>query len=435
MGLGRSPFPLLGTSTELEMKIIIYRRLKMANVESGRRKIEWVKNHMNVLNYLKELYKDEQPFKDVNVAISIHLEAKTAYLGIVLHELGANVSITGSNPLSTQDDVVEALKEYGLNVHAQRTLDQDIYWKNIEKILESNPNIILDDGADLGITLMNKYPEKVKNLWGICEETTTGVKRYKSLYRQNKLPVPVILINDSYMKYLFDNRYGTGQSTWDGIIRSTNLSVAGKTVVVAGYGWCGKGVAMRAKGLGANVIVTEVDPIKAIEAIMDGFSVMKMNDVARYGDFFVTVTGDINVITKEHFLKMKDGAVLSNAGHFDVEVKVKDLEEIALSKREVREGVEEYILPNGKKVYLLGKGRLVNLVNADGHPVEIMDLSFSLQLEGAKYIKENHEHMKISVEPVPYEIDQKIARIKLDTIGVTIDELTQEQKDYLNDWK
>jgi adenosylhomocysteinase len=237
------------------------------------------------------------------------------------------------------------------------------------------------------------------------------------------------------MKYLFDNRYGTGQSTWDGIIRSTNLSVAGKTVVVAGYGWCGKGVAMRAKGLGANVIVTEVDPIKAIEAIMDGFSVMKMNDAARYGDFFVTVTGDINVITKEHFLKMKDGAVLSNAGHFDVEVKVKDLEEIALSKREVREGVEEYILPNGKKVYLLGKGRLVNLVNADGHPVEIMDLSFSLQLEGAKYIKENHEHMKISVEPVPYEIDQKIARIKLDTIGVTIDELTQEQKDYLNDWK
>lgn len=407
----------------------------MTNLESGKIKIEWVKKHMKVLNYLKELYQSEKPFEGVNVAISIHLEAKTAYLGIVLHELGANVAITGSNPLSTQEDVVEALKSYGLNVHAERTLDETAYWKNIEKILETNPNIILDDGADLGITMINKYPEKLKHLWGICEETTTGVKRYKSLFRENKLPVPVILINDSYMKYLFDNRYGTGQSTWDGITRSTNLSVAGKTVVVGGYGWCGKGISMRAKGLGANVIITEVDPIKANEAIMDGFNVMTMDRAAAFGDFFVTATGDIDIVTKEHFLKMKDGAVLANAGHFDVEVSVKDLEEIATSKKEVRNGVEEYKLPNGKSVFLLGRGRLVNLVNGDGHPVEIMDLSFSLQLEGAKYIKENHDKLKVDITPVPYEVDEKIAKIKLNTIGVEIDTLTQKQKDYLNDWR
>lgn len=405
-------------------------------VESGKKKIEWVKKHMKVLNSLKDLYKSDKPFKDVNVAISIHLEAKTAYLGIIMHELGANVAITGSNPLSTQEDVVAALKNYyGLNVHADRSLDESVYWKNIDKILEINPNIILDDGADLGITLIEKYPEKVKNLWGICEETTTGVKRYKALHRQNKLPVPVILINDSYMKYLFDNRYGTGQSTWDGIIRSTNLTVTGKNVVVAGYGWCGKGVAMRAKGLGANVIVTEVDPIKANEALMDGFRVMKMEEAAKYGDFFVTVTGDIDIITKEHFLLMKDGAVLSNAGHFDVEVKVKDLEEIAVDKKEVRNGVEEYKLPNGKSVFLLGKGRLVNLVNADGHPTEIMDLSFSLQLEGAKYIKENRGNMKVNVSPVPYEIDKKIAEINLITKGIEIDTLSKEQEEYLNSWE
>ncbi|PNR95374.1 adenosylhomocysteinase [Petrotoga sp. 9PWA.NaAc.5.4] len=407
----------------------------MTNLESGKIKIEWVKKHMKVLNYLKELYQSEKPFDGVNVAISIHLEAKTAYLGIVLHELGANVAITGSNPLSTQEDVVEALKSYGLNVHAERTLDETAYWKNIEKILETNPNIILDDGADLGITMINKYPEKLKHLWGICEETTTGVKRYKSLFRENKLPVPVILINDSYMKYLFDNRYGTGQSTWDAITRSTNLSVAGKTVVVGGYGWCGKGIAMRAKGLGANVIITEVDPIKANEAIMDGFNVMTMDRAAAFGDFFVTATGDIDIVTKEHFLKMKDGAVLANAGHFDVEVSVKDLEEIATSKKEVRNGVEEYKLPNGKSVFLLGRGRLVNLVNGDGHPVEIMDLSFSLQLEGAKYIKENHDKLEVNIAPVPYEVDEKIAKIKLKTIGVEIDTLTQKQKDYLNDWR
>ncbi|PNR94367.1 S-adenosyl-L-homocysteine hydrolase [Petrotoga sp. HWH.PT.55.6.1] len=403
--------------------------------ESGKKKIEWVKKHMKVLNYLKNLYQTEKPFEGINVAISIHLEAKTAYLGIVLHELGANVAITGSNPLSTQEDVVEALKEYGLNVHAERTLDESVYWKNIDKILETNPNIILDDGADLGITLIEKHPEKVKNLWGICEETTTGVKRYKSLFKENKLPVPVILINDSYMKYLFDNRYGTGQSTWDGIMRSTNLSVAGKVAVVAGYGWCGKGVAMRAKGLGANVIITEVDPIKANEAIMDGFKVMKMDEAVKYGDFFVTVTGDIDVITKRQFLEMKDGAILSNSGHFDVEVKVKDLEEIAVEKINVRNGVEEYKLPNGKSVFLLGQGRLVNLVNGDGHPAEIMDLSFSLQLEGAKFIKENHQNMKVNLSPVPYEIDEKIAQIKLKTLGIEIDTLTEEQQDYLNSWK
>ncbi|AEX85413.1 adenosylhomocysteinase [Marinitoga piezophila KA3] len=404
-------------------------------VESGRKKIEWVKQHMKVLNTLKEMYMDEQPFKGINVAMSIHLEAKTAYTAVVLHELGANVAITSSNPLSTQDDVAEALKTYGVNVYAKRSTDEELYWKNIDKVLEIKPNIVIDDGADLGIRIVEKFPELLENIWGINEETTTGIKRYKALLNDGKLPVPVIDINDSYMKYLFDNRYGTGQSTWDGIIRSTNLTVAGKNVVVAGYGWCGKGVAMRAKGLGARVIVTEVDPIKAIEAVMDGFSVMPMDEAAKIGDFFVTVTGDIDVITEKHFMMMKDGVVLANAGHFDIEVKVADLERINTEKKEVRPGVTQYTMPNGNKLYLLGMGRLVNLVNGDGHPVEIMDLSFSLQLEGAKYIKEHKGEIEVSVRPVPYEVDLNIAKIKLKTMGIDIDELTPEQIEYLNSWK
>jgi len=404
-------------------------------IESGRKKIEWVKQHMKVLNTLKEMYMDEQPFKGINVAMSIHLEAKTAYTAVVLHELGANVAITSSNPLSTQDDVAEALKTYGVNVYAKRSTDEELYWKNIDKVLEIKPNIVIDDGADLGVRIVEKYPELLDNIWGINEETTTGIKRYKALLKDGKLKVPVIDVNDSYMKYLFDNRYGTGQSTWDGIIRSTNLTVAGKNVVVAGYGWCGKGVAMRAKGLGAKVIVTEVDPIKAIEAVMDGFEVMTMDDAAKIGDFFVTVTGDTDVIVERHFLNMKDGVVLANAGHFDIEVKVVDLERINVEKKEVRNGVTQYTMPNGNKLYLLGMGRLVNLVNGDGHPVEIMDLSFSLQLEGAKYLKENKGKLEINVKPVPYEVDLKIAKIKLESMGIKIDELTPEQIAYLNSWK
>lgn len=404
------------------------------NLENGIKKINWVKSHMKVLNKLKDNYLLEKPFEGVNISMSIHLEAKTAYLSVVLKELGANVAITGSNPLSTQPDVVEGLKSLGVNVFAEKTLDDEIYWKNIDKVLSINPNIIIDDGADLGVRVVEKFPEKLDNLWGICEETTTGIMRYKNLIKDSKLNKSVISVNDSLMKYLFDNRYGTGQSSWDGIMRSTNLTVVGKTVVVAGYGWCGKGIAMRAKGLGANVIVTEVDPIKAIESMMDGFRVMKMDEACKLGDIFVTVTGNIDIITENHFMNMKDGAILSNAGHFDVEVKVKDLEKIKISKTLVREGVEEYKLPNGKSVYLLGKGRLVNLVNADGHPAEIMDLSFSLQLEGAKYLMDNKESLKVELKPVPENIDEKIAKIKLETLNIEIDKLTNEQKKYLTNW-
>ncbi|WP_175420000.1 adenosylhomocysteinase [Marinitoga sp. 1154] len=407
----------------------------MELIESGRKKIEWVKQHMKVLNTLKDMYMEEQPFKGINISMSIHLEAKTAYTAVVLHELGANVAITSSNPLSTQDDVAEALKTYGVNVYAKRSTDEELYWKNIDKVLSIKPNIVIDDGADLGVRIIEKYPELLENIWGINEETTTGIKRYKALLKDGELKVPVIDVNDSYMKYLFDNRYGTGQSTWDGIIRSTNLTVAGKNVVIAGYGWCGKGVAMRAKGLGAKIIITEVDPIKAIEAVMDGFEVMPMDEAAKIGDFFITVTGDTDVIVEKHFLNMKDGVVLANAGHFDIEVKVADLERIKVEKTEVRNGVTQYTMPNGNKLYLLGMGRLVNLVNGDGHPVEIMDLSFSLQLEGAKYLKENKGNIEVDVKPVPYEVDIKIAKIKLKTMGIEIDELTPEQIAYLNSWK
>jgi adenosylhomocysteinase len=397
--------------------------------KSGHQKIEWVKKYMKVVNHLKEKYFEEQPFKGKKISMSIHLEAKTAYLSIILKQLGANVSITGSNPLSTQPDVVEALKDYGLNVHAEKTLDEDVYWENIDKVLSQKPDVIIDDGADLGSRYIEKYD--TENLLGICEETTTGVLRYKALNKNKKLKFPVIAVNDSKMKYLFDNRYGTGQSTWDGIIRSTNTTVTGKNVVVGGYGWCSRGIALRAKGLGANVIITEVDPIKANEAIMDGFRVMKMDHAAPIGDIFVTATGDIDIITKKHFKKMKDGAILANSGHFDVEVSVRDLKEMADSVEEIKPGVEEYKLGD-KSLFLLAKGRLVNLVNGDGHPIEIMDLSFSLQLEAAKYLIEN-PGQKIDVKPVPEFIDKNIAKIKLETIGVEIDELSNEQERYLTE--
>lgn len=397
--------------------------------KSGHQKIDWVKKYMKVVNILKDEYIEEKPFKGKKISMSIHLEAKTAYLAIILQQLGAEVSITGSNPLSTQPDVVEALKDYGIKVFAEKTLDEKIYWKNIDNVLSQSPDIILDDGADLGTRYIENYD--IKSLIGICEETTTGVMRYKAMKKNNHLKVPVIAVNDSKMKYLFDNRYGTGQSTWDGIIRSTNITITGKNVVVGGYGWCSKGIALRAKGLGANVIITEIDPIKANEAIMDGFRVMKMEKAASIGDIFVTATGDINIITAEHFKQMKDGAILANSGHFDVEISVKDLKEIADSIEEIKPGVEEYKIKN-KSLYLLAKGRLVNLVNGDGHPIEIMDLSFSLQLEAAKYLLENPEQ-KINVKPVPDFIDQKIAHMKLKSMGIEIDELSKEQEKYLNE--
>lgn len=384
---------------------------------------------MPLLNLIESEYSQQKPLKDFTVGMSIHLEAKTACLAITLGNLGAKVVITGSNPLSTQDDVAEALKEHEIMVFAKHTKDEDVYFRGIVSVLEQNPDLILDDGADLTITAHTKIPSALKNLKGITEETTTGVRRIKALKSQGKLKIPVIAVNEALMKHLFDNRYGTGQSTWDSVMRNTNLLVSGKTVVVAGYGWCGRGIAFRARGLGARVIVTEIDPIKAIEAIMDGFEVMRMKEAAEHGDFFICATGNTSVISVEEFLRMKNGAVLSNAGHFNVEVDVKALERLATQKFEARENVTGYILPNGKTIFLLAEGRLVNLAAADGHPVEIMDLSFAVQTLSLIYLSQTS--LQPEVYPVPAEIDYRVAEMKLKTLGVKIDELSIEQRRYL----
>ncbi|MGC8611671.1 MAG: adenosylhomocysteinase [Athalassotoga sp.] len=399
-------------------------------MEIGSAKLEWVASRMKVINKLVDRYQSESPLKGIRIAVSIHLEAKTGYLALSLAKLGGEVVVTGSNPLSTQDEIVSELRHRGLTVNAQRTHDVDLYKKNLQLTLDSKPNIIIDDGADLTVTIHQERKEILKDLWGVCEETTTGVKRLRALENEKKLMVPAIAVNDAQTKYLFDNRYGTGQSVWDSIMRNTNLNIAEKRVVVAGYGWCGKGVAMRAKGLGARVIVTEVDPIKALEAIMDGFDVMEMKEAAKIGDIFVTTTGDTDVIRKEHFEVMKDGAILSNAGHFDVEVSVKDLESISTSKREARPNITEYEV-NGRHLYLIADGRLVNLAAADGHPVEIMDLSFSVQLLSAIKIAKDHKKMENRVYAVPQEIDYEIARTKLELLGIKIDSLTEKQRKYL----
>lgn len=402
-------------------------------MDIGSAKLDWVAQRMGVINALVEKYKSSQPLKGVKVAVSVHLEAKTGYLALSIAKLGADVSVTGSNPLSTQDEIVEELKHRGLRVNAQRTHDMDVYEKNLNATLDFKPNVIVDDGADLTVALHEKREDLLKNVWGVCEETTTGVKRIKALERFKKLRVPAIAVNNAQTKHLFDNRYGTGQSVWDSIMRNTNMNIAEKLVVVSGYGWCGKGVAMRAKGLGARVIVTEVDAIKSLEAIMDGFNVMPMKDAAQIGDIFVTVTGNTSVIREEHFKVMKDGAILSNAGHFNIEVSVNDLERIAESKREVRPNITEYIV-NGKRLYLIAEGRLVNLAAADGHPVEIMDLSFAVQLLSVLKIVRDHEHMEPKMYAVPSEIDDEIASTKLELMGIKIDSLTEEQKKYLLSW-
>ncbi|MCD6449467.1 MAG: adenosylhomocysteinase [Thermotogaceae bacterium] len=403
-------------------------------MDTGKLKLNWVERYMDVLNEVQKEYKEKEPLKGIKVGISVHLEAKTGYLAITLKRLGADVYLTGSNPLSTQDDVANALKDFGINVFAKRTHDEKEYWKGIHSVLDAHPDFIVDDGADLTVTAHTEKQEVLEDLKGVTEETTTGVKRLRALEKKGKLQIPVIAVNDAYMKSLFDNRYGTGQSTWDSIMRNTNLLVAGKYVVVAGYGWCGKGVAMRAEGLGAKVIVTEVDPIKAIEAVMDGYEVMTMDEAAQIGDFFVTVTGNKGIIGKEHFLKMKDGAVLANAGHFDVEIDMRALEEIAVEKFEARMNVTGYKLENGRTLYVVGEGRLVNLAAADGHPVEIMDLSFALQALSVLYLVENHKKLENKVYRVPKEIDEKVAKLKLRSMGIKIDEMTPEQKEYLESW-
>ncbi|WP_027414485.1 adenosylhomocysteinase [Aneurinibacillus terranovensis] len=402
---------------------------------NGHLKIDWVKEHMPVLNRIREQFEKEQPFKGLKVAISLHLEAKTAYLAKVVQAGGAEVTITGSNPLSTQDDVAAALVEDGITVFAKYNPDPQEYKEHLIKTLETKPDLIIDDGGDLVTILHSERPDLARQVRGGCEETTTGVLRNRALEKSGNLTFPMIAVNDAYCKYLFDNRYGTGQSVWDGINRTTNLVVAGKTVVVVGYGWCGRGVALRAKGLGAKVIVTEIDGIKAIEAYMDGFEVMPMIEAAKHGDYFVTVTGNRDVIRGEHMAVMKDGAILSNAGHFDIEINKPELEELSTSKRTVRKDIEEFVRKDGRKIYLLAEGRLVNLAAGDGHPAEIMDMTFALQAVSLAYINEKYKEIGKKVLNVPYELDDKVARLKLEALGIGIDTLTEEQQAYLNSWK
>lgn len=407
--------------------------LKLA--PEGHLKIDWVEAHMPVLNKIRKQFEIEQPFKGLKVAISLHLEAKTAYLAKVVQAGGAEVTITGSNPLSTQDDVCAALVEDGVTVFAKYNPDPVEYKQLMIRALENKPDLIIDDGGDLVSIVHSERPDLLVNVRGGAEETTTGILRLKAMDKEGQLKFPMVAVNDAYCKYLFDNRYGTGQSVWDGINRTTNLVVAGKTVVVVGYGWCGKGVAMRAKGLGANVIVTEIDAIKAVEAYMDGFHVMPMIEAAKLGDFFVTVTGNRDVIRGEHYDVMKDGAILSNAGHFDIEVNKPELAERSSSIRTVRRNIEEYQLKDGRKVYVLAEGRLVNLAAGDGHPAEIMDMTFALQALSLKYVNERYEEIGKTVVNVPYELDEQVARYKLESLGFGIDALSDEQRTYLDSWQ
>ena len=405
----------------------------IALAPSGHDKIAWVKNFMPVLNQIEAEYSQTKPFAGKRIVMTIHLEAKTAYLALVLKNAGAEVAITGSNPLSTQDDIAAALVEDGVLVYATHGCTAEEYDEFLAKALDTRPEIIIDDGGDLVSMLHTKRRELLPGILGGSEETTTGVHRLHALAAKGKLEFPMIAANDAYCKYLFDNRYGTGQSTWDGIMRTTNLVIAGKNVVIAGYGWCGKGCAMRAKGLGANVIVTEVDPIKAIEAVFDGFRVMPMDEAAKIGDIFLTLTGDKDVIRARHFADMKDGVIMANSGHFDVEINIPELESQSVSRQTVRTNIEEFKQKDGRKLYLLAEGRLVNLAAGDGHPAEIMDLSFAVQFFSALHLLHYHQDMKPEVYLMPEEINTRIAEIKLASMEILIDKLTPEQKKYLDE--
>ena len=404
----------------------------IALAPSGHDKINWVKNFMPVMNAIEKEYSVTKPFAGKRMVMTMHLEAKTAYLALVLQAAGAEVIATASNPLSTQDDVCAALVEGGVTVFAHHGCTMEEYDAYIDMALDCQPDIIMDDGGDLIYRLHNERRELLPKIIGGSEETTTGVIRDRALEAAGKLEFPMLAANDAYCKYLFDNRYGTGQSTWEGIMRATNLVIAGKTVVIAGYGWCGKGGAMRAKGLGANVIITEVDPIKAIEAVFDGFRVMPMDEAAKVGDIFLTLTGDKDILRKWHYESMKDGAVMANSGHFDLEINIPELEEVSESRTQVKPGIEEFKFADGKKLYLLGEGRLVNLACGDGHPAEIMDLSWGVQFFSALHIVENHDKLENKVYVLPEEVNAKIAKIKLAAMGIEIDELTPEQYAYLH---
>ena len=398
---------------------------------SGEIKINWVERNMPVLRALGEDFKKTKPFEGLRIALSVHLEAKTAYLCRVLEMGGAEMYVTGSNPLSTQDDVAAALAAGGMQVFARYGCTMEEYEECLCSVLEIAPNIIMDDGGDLVHLMHTKYTDLIPQVIGGCEETTTGIHRLMVMAREEKLRFPMMMVNEADCKHMFDNRYGTGQSVWDGIMRTTNLVIAGKYVVVSGYGWCGKGVSLRAKGLGAKVIVTETDPIRALEAVMDGYEVMPMAKAAALGDIFITVTGCSGVITAEHFDKLKDGAILSNAGHFDVEVDMAALEKIAVRKYEARHNIQGYVLPNGKTVFTIAEGRLVNLAAADGHPAEIMDMSFAVQALSAEYLVQNRGKLPNFLISFPGRLDREVAMRKLRSMGVSIDTLSDEQKHYL----
>lgn len=420
----------------INLKPMEYHVKDLSLAEEGKNRIEWAERDMPVLRSIRERFSKEKPFKGLRISACLHVTTETANLMITLKEGGAEVYLTASNPLSTQDDVASALvKYYQIPVFAIKGEDTETYYSHIRAVIEKEPHIVIDDGADLISTIHKEYPYLLGKIMGGMEETTTGVIRLKAMAQKGVLGFPIIAVNDAYTKHMFDNRYGTGQSTIDGILRATNRLIAGSYFVVAGYGWCGKGVAQRARGMGATVIVTEVDPIKALEAKMDGFLVMPMKEAAKLGDFFVTVTGNTSVIRGEHFEVMKDGAIISNAGHFDVEIDKKALESMAVSKREIRRFVEEYTLKDSRRIYLLAQGRLVNLTCAEGHPASVMDMSFANQALSAEYIVKNHKNLEKKVYKVPDEIDREVAVLKLKSMGVEIDQLTQEQIAYLSSWE
>ena len=397
----------------------------------GERKIQWAAANMPVLRGIAEDFKKTLPLKGLKVALSVHMEAKTAYLCRVMAEGGAEMHVTGCNPLSTQDDVAAAVAAGGIDVHAWYGATSEEYERHLMAVLETGPNIIIDDGGDLINLMHTRLTHLIPDVIGGCEETTTGIHRLRAMAKSGALKFPMVMVNEADCKHLFDNRYGTGQSVWDGINRTTNLIVAGKAVVVSGYGWCGKGVAMRAKGFGARVIVTEVDAVRAIEAVMDGFEVMPMSGAARIGDIFVCVTGCRDILAKEHFAVMKNGAILSNAGHFNVEIDMQELEKISVETYEARRNIMGYKLSDGRSLFVLGEGRLVNLASGDGHPAEIMDMSFAVQAMCARYLAENRGSLKAGVIPVPKEIDNEVAHRKLGAMGVAIDKLTEHQREYL----
>jgi len=415
---------------------MVYDVKDLGLAKKGKLRIEWAERFMPVLGHIKKRFKKEKPLKGVRISACLHVTSETGNLMEVLKLGGADVRLTASNPLSTQDDVAASLvKNSGIPVFAIKGEDNKTYYKHINQSLDNSPHITMDDGADLVCAIHSKHKELLPKILGGTEETTTGVIRLKSMAKAKVLHYPIIAVNDAKTKYLFDNRYGTGQSTLDGILRATNILIAGLNFVVAGYGWCGRGVAMRANGSGAKVIVCEVDPLRALEAVMDGFQVMSSKEAAKIGDVFVTVTGDKNVITGEHFSKMKDGAIVANSGHFNVEIDIPALKSLCKKKREIRDFVMEYTLKNGRKIFLLGEGRLINLTAAEGHPAVVMDMSFANQALSVRYLCKQSEKLEETVYPVPTAIDEEIARMKLKSMGIVIDRLTAEQKAYLSAWQ